>query len=95
MKNVEVVHSRTGVWRVPIQGIPPLSGWAVQYVSGMGPEIKEGYWLSQWSVNAARDAATFNFEPGLEMCFNDESDANAISAVLRKMAEIETRVVKV
>ena len=96
MKNVEVVHSKgMGAWRVPIQGMPPLKGWAVQYLSGMGPDIEEGFWLSFWRVNAARDEATFNFEPGLHMCYTEEADAIAISDALRKIAEIETRVVKI
>lgn len=95
MKNVEVVHSRMGAWRVAVQGMPPLSGWAVQYVSGMGPEINEGYWLSQWSVNATRDSVIFNFEAGLHMAFSEEQDAKAVSDALRKVADIETRVVKV
>jgi hypothetical protein len=95
MKNVEVIHSERGAWRVPIHGMPPLSGWAVQHVSGMEPEIKEGYWLSQWQTNSARDTATFNFEPGLHMCFNEEKDAIAVSNALRENAEIETRVVKI
>ena len=95
MKNVEEIHSKIGAWRVPIHGMPPLSGWAVQYVSGMSPEIKEGYWLSHWPVNSTRDSATFNFEPGLHMCYTEESEAVAVSNALREHAEIETKVVKV
>ena len=95
MKNVEVVHSKMGVWRVPVQGMPPLSGWAVQYISGMGPEIEEGFWLSHWRVNADRTEANFGFEAGLHMCYNEEKDAKTVSEALRKFAEIETEVVKV
>ena len=95
MKHVEEVHSRLGAFRVPIHGLPPLSGWAVQYVSGMGPDIKQGFWLSGWSVNAARNEAVFGFEPGLHMCYEEEKVAIAISDALRKEAEIETRVVKI
>jgi hypothetical protein len=95
MKNVEVIHSTASAWRIPIQGLPPLRGWAVQYVSGMDAAIKAGYWLSFWRVNSARDSATFSFEAGLHMCFDGETEANAISDALRRFAEIETRVVEI
>jgi hypothetical protein len=76
--------------------MPPLSGWAVQYVSGMEqPDIKGGFWLSHWRVDSTQNSATFNFEPGLRMCYNEEKDAIAVSNALRENAEIETRVVKV
>lgn len=85
-----------GAWRVPVQGMPPLKGWAVQYVSGMGKGVEEGSWLTFWRVNAARDEATFNFEPGSpHMCYDEEADALAVSGALRNVAEIETRVVKI
>lgn len=96
MKNVEAIQPKgLGAWCVPVHGMPPLKGWAVQYISGMGPEIEEGYWLSNWRVNAARDSATFGFEPGLNMCYTEESDAVAISDSLRNVAEIETKIVKI
>jgi hypothetical protein len=94
MKNVEFAPARPA-FRVPIDGLPPLSGWAVQYVSGMESEtgIKQGYWLSNW--NATGEAAYFGFQAGLHMCFNEERDAIAVSEALRNEAEIETRVVKI
>jgi hypothetical protein len=96
MKNVEIVHSTgLGAWRVPIHGLPPLSGWAVQYISGMDSEIETGSWMSFWRLNPDRTEATFNFEPGLHMCYNDEATALAISKALQEVAEIETRVVKI
>ena len=95
MKNVEAIPPKgLGAWRVPVHGMPPLKGWAVQYVSGMGPGVEEGSWVSYWQVNAARDRAG-GFETDLHMCYNDESEAVAVSDALRNVAEIETRVVKI
>jgi hypothetical protein len=95
MKNVEVFHSRVPTFRVPIQGLPPLSGWAVRYVSGMEgtPDIAPGDWLSRWHVGG--DDVVFNFEHGLHMCFNEETDATRAADYLLKAAEIKTAVVKV
>jgi len=44
MKNVEIFNRKMPVFRVPIQGMPPLSGWAVRYISGMEgtPDIEPG-----------------------------------------------------
>ncbi len=85
-----------GGWRIPIQAMPALKGWAVQYVSGMGPDVEQGSWLSYWRTNAARNEATFLFEPGLpHMCYNEEEEANAVARAFRQVAEIETRVVKI
>ena len=65
MKHVEIIHSKIPTFRVPIHGLPPLSGWAVRYVSGMEgtPDIEPGDWLSQWHVGA--DDVAFYFEHGL------------------------------
>ncbi len=95
MKHVEIIQSKIPVFRVPIHGLPPLSGWAVKYVSGMEgtPDIEPGDWLSQWHVGA--DDVVFNFEHGLHMCFNAEADATRASDYLLKAAEIKTAVVRV
>jgi hypothetical protein len=99
MKNVELFQSSKQVWRVAIEGLPPLAGWAVQYVSGADPNanppIEEGYWLSQWDYNKKAKEATFSFEPDLHMCFNEESYALAVSDALWRVGELETRVVKI
>lgn len=94
MKNVEQVSGKP-FWRVPIAGLRP-AGWAVQYVRGMeGENIKEGYWLSQWSVSRDRMSAGFNFEPELVMTFGEESEAKLAVDALRDHAEIEARVVRI
>jgi hypothetical protein len=93
MKNVERV-ANAPAFRVPLYGAPPLKGWAVRYVSGINDsEIKPGFWLSQWHVDADRTSARFNFESELFMCYNDELSATKISDALRKHCEIETEVV--
>jgi len=77
-----------------VKGLPPLSGWAVKYVSGMEgmPDIESGDFLSQWHVGA--NDVVFNFEHGLHMCFNTEADAVQAADFL-KGAEIMTSIVKV
>jgi len=60
----------------------------VQYVSGMGPEIKEGFWYRQ--VTAERSG----FEPVLSTAFDTQERASEISADLRRSG-IEAKVVKV
>ncbi len=94
MKNVKVLQSRP-IFRVLMEGLPPLSGWQVRYVSGIDPKenIKPGFWMSQW--NATGGTVTFVFEPELVMCFTDETETRKISDFLQKEAEIETEVVKI
>jgi hypothetical protein len=92
MKNVERLPLRPA-FRVPLHGAPPLRGWAVQYVSGIDyPEIKPGFWLSQWNIDP--EGVTFNFDSKPVMSFTDEQMARAASNALREL-EIETTVVKV
>jgi|GEM_PF-4203098 len=93
-KNVEEVVLPIPSFRVPIEGMPPLRGWAVKYVSGMGPDYKPGYWLSRWHINAAEHEVLFTFEAALHMCFNQEPGAVAAAEALRKY-DIETEVVKI
>jgi len=95
MKNVEVFHRKIPVFRVPVQGLPPLQGWALRYVSGIEgvSDIATGDWLSEWYIGA--DAVTFNFEHGLHMCFNEEAEAKRAADYLLNTAEIKTTVVKV
>jgi hypothetical protein len=94
MKNVERVSNTSPAFRVPLYGAPPLKGWAVRYVSGISdPEIKSGFWLSQWYLEPDKASARFNFESELFMCYNDESVATRISDALRQHCEIETEVV--
>jgi hypothetical protein len=98
MKNVEKIHSNIGAWRVPISGMPPLTGWAVQYGSGMESEIKAGWWLSEWNVNSAPIQPATLPHSILSQAWNGlstKSDATAVSDALRKRAGIETRVVKI
>ena len=94
MKNVKLFQSSKKVWRVAIEGLPPLAGWVVQHVSG-ADGAEDGYWLSQWDYDANAKEATFSFEPDLHMCFNDENYATAVSDALWRVGEIETRVVKI
>jgi hypothetical protein len=95
MKNVEIFNRKIPVFRVPIQGMPPLRGWAVRYISGMEgtSDIEPGDWLSEWHIGA--EDVVFNFEHGLHMCFNAEADATRATEYLFKAAEIKTEVVKV
>ena len=97
MSNVQKV-SGAGYFRVPMHGAPPLRGWNLQYVSGLDdPDVKPGYWLSQWNVSPISDTTAnlkFCFEPELIMCFDTEAEAMANSDTLRK-EKIETEVVKV
>jgi hypothetical protein len=95
MKDVEILRRTIPSFRVSIHGMPPLNGWAVQYVSGMEAvsDIKPNYWLSEWHLST-RDV-TFNFESTLHMCFRTEEDANRASEVLLELAEIATKVVRV
>jgi hypothetical protein len=82
-------------FRVRIPGIR-LTGWAVQYISGLDdPEIKPGYWLSQWNVSGDRMSVTFAFEPEVVMSYGDESEAKKISDALRGHANVETKVAKI
>jgi hypothetical protein len=96
MKNVERLPSYP-FFRVKMQGMPPLNGWAVQYVSGIDndSDIKQGFWLTQWSPTSDRTSATFIFESELVMCFTEESVATDVSRALRENAEILTKVVRV
>jgi len=95
MKNVKRLMSEP-FFRVPVAGIH-LSGWALKYVSGMEeiPDIKPGYWLSRWSDSADGKEVTFNFEPGLHMCFTEEAAARAAAENLKAQTEIETEIVKI
>jgi len=95
MKNVQRLPSRP-FFRVPLQGAPPLRGWALRYVSGIDdPLIKPGFWLTQWNPTPDGKSVNLNFEDELVMCFNDESVATAISKELLANTEIETSVVKI
>ncbi len=81
-------------FHIPIQNAPRLSGWAVQYISGLDDEeIKTGFWLAVWSIIGSE--ATLRFEPEMHMCYRDEQEAIEVSKLLRENAEIETEVVKV
>lgn len=94
MKNFKKLPARE-IFRVPVQGLPPLKGRAIRYLSGLEGESqnKAGDFMSQWQSND--EGLTFVFESGLHMCFTDEKLANEISSFLRKQAEIETEVVKI
>ena len=94
MKNVERLTNTSPAFRVKLHGAPPLRGWAIQYVSGISdPEIKTGFWLSQWYPEHGGTSVRFNFESELVMCFNEEPPAMKVSDVLRQYCEIETKVV--
>jgi hypothetical protein len=95
-RNIQVV-SRKPFYRVPIPGVR-LGGWALRYVSGMenvaGAEsIKPGHWMTEWHVGP--NGGTFNFEPELIMCFDNEADAKAVSETLWNESEIKSEVVKI
>jgi hypothetical protein len=96
MKNVEELVSTRPVFRVPIKGAPPLKGWAVRYQSGMEetPDIKVGYWLTQFDVSQDK-VATFRFEAQPHLAFDSKEFATAISAELSESREIQTEVVKI
>ncbi len=80
--------------RVFMQGAPPPKGWFVKYVSGMQdkPEIEPGFWLTQWHRDS--NGRLFNFEPVLDLHWDTEADATAVSEELRE-AGIETAVVNI
>ena len=95
MKNVKRLMSEP-FFRVPIPGIR-LSGWALKYVSGMEEVsgVEPGYWLSRWTDSDDANEVTFNFEPGLHMCFTEEAAARAAADNLKANTEIETEIVKI
>jgi hypothetical protein len=95
MKNVQLITQKLPAFRIPMEGLPPLSGWAIRYVGGMeeNSNVKSGDWLSQWHVGP--EDVVFAFEHGLHMCFNQEADAVRAVDYLLKMAEIRTKVVKI
>lgn len=95
MKNVKRLMSEP-FFRVPIPGIH-LSGWALKYVSGMEevPAIEPGYWLSRWTDSVDAKEVTFNFEPGLHMCFTEEVPARTAAENLKANTGIETEIVKI
>jgi len=83
------------MFRVRMQGAPPPKGWFVRYVSGMdSPEIKTGFWLTKFFVDA-QGYINFDFEPDADLHWDNEEAANNVSKALREAGEIETRVVKV
>ena len=94
MKNIQHLSGKR-LLRIPVQGMPPLKGWAIKYLSGMqgDPEIKPGYWLDEWIVSPDRLSATIRFDAELHMCFHDETEAKQVCEALRSNAELETEVV--
>jgi len=98
MKDVQFVPRGLPVYRIPVRGLPPLSGWAVKYVSGIDDgKVAPGNWLDSWSVSPVsteKQNITFDFGPDLLFCFNHEADAKDAVSRLRRH-EIETEVVKV
>ena len=93
MKNVVIVPSRPAI-RFPVQGFPPLEGWAVRLLIDIpDADYKKGYWMSRWSNSPA--VREFAFEAESHMVFNVEADAKAVSDYLRNEAEIGTEVVKI
>jgi len=93
MKNCVVVPSRP-VIRFPIQGMPPLNGWAVRLsVDIEEAEYKAGYWMSRWVENA--EGAEFAFEAKLQMVFNQEAGAATVSNRLTEGADLATEVVRI
>lgn len=95
MKNVHFKDHRP-VMRIPLQGAPPLSGWAIRLLQDI-PEAgsKKDYWMDHWTELQTQGQVDFGFEPELYMAFQREADAARIRDFLRTDAEIETEVVKV
>src|SRR5438128_960571 len=92
----EVVSTGVPVFRVRMQAAPPLKGFAVKYLSGMGgtPDLEPGYWLSRYFVDR-EGYINFNFEPDLFFAFEGEDGAKAASQRLKDSAAIEMQVVKI
>jgi hypothetical protein len=96
MAKLERVLRERPFFKVRMQGAPPPSGWALRYVSGIDdPEIKPGFWLSEWSVSAERQTGNFNFDRELDLHFAEESIAKDISDALRNAVGVKTAVVKI
>ncbi len=95
MKSVQELNSTRPSFRGGLKGTPPLSGWAIRYLSGMDPssDIKPGYWLTLWLVSP--DDFTFRFEDELHICFHAKAKAAAVVKTLRERGDIETEVVKI
>jgi len=92
MKGVEEISTRQA-FRIPLQGAPAPSGWAVKYLSGMEEksDIKPGYWL-QWFEDPR--GPILRFTPELLMTFGDGEEAKRVSATLHA-SDIKTEIVKV
>jgi hypothetical protein len=80
--------------RVFMQGAPPPRGWFVKYVSGMEdkPDIAPRFWLTQWHRDSK--GRLFNFEPVLDLHWDTEAGASAVSTEFRE-AGVETAVVRI
>jgi len=90
-KNVKLVSGERFI-RIRIGRASDLHGWAVKLLSGLEPEYKAGWWLSDWSTS--NDEAKFSFTPDMHTAFKEEQEAVAVFNLLREN-EIETEVVKV
>lgn len=55
------------------------------------PDLHEGYWLSQWTIDDG--SVIFAFAPAVHMLFPDEEAAQIAFSAL-KQQEIETRIVR-
>ena len=50
MKNVVKGKGLIGAYRIPLDNVPPLRGWAIRYISGMEgeEEVEPGFYMAYW-----------------------------------------------
>jgi hypothetical protein len=93
MKNV-TVFPRRQVFRIKIEGMGPLRGWALKLVSNLNNDyVKPGFWLSMWNLTPR--GVEFAFEEDLQMTYTTEEAAQHVADDIRNNTDIVTEVVRI